>query len=82
MAWDIFCSLSTIEDRTLLFKSKCSCSISGFITTRNIRTPKNILYREFGVRKLKDLCHFTIRCIVHKLIHSPHLLPVAINEIF
>ena len=46
------------------------------------RTRINILYREFGVLKLKDLHHFTIRCIVHKFIHSPHLLPVAINEIF
>ena len=42
----------------------------------------NILYREFGVLKLKDLHHFTIRCIVHKFIHSSHLLPMAINEIF
>ena len=40
----------------------------------------NTLYREFGVLKL--LHHFTIQCIVHKFIHSPHLLPVAINEIF
>ena len=49
---------------------------------KNIRTPINTLYREFGVLKLKDLYHFTIRCIVHKFIHSPHLLPMAINEIF
>ena len=49
---------------------------------KNIRTPLNTLYREFGVLKLKDLHHFNICCIVHKFIHSPHLLRVAINEIF
>ena len=49
---------------------------------KNIRTPINTLYRESGVLKLKDLYNFIIRCIVHKFIHSPHLLPVAINEIF
>ena len=49
---------------------------------KNIRTPLNTLYREFGVLKLNDLHHFNIRCIVHKSIHSPHLPPVAINEIF
>ena len=32
--------------------------------------------------KLKDLYHFTIRCIVHKFIHSPHLLKVVVNEVF
>ena len=47
-----------------------------------MRTPLNTLYREFGVLKLKDLHHLNIRCIVHKSIHFPHLLPVAINEIF
>ena len=35
-----------------------------------------------GVLKLKDLHHFTICYIEHKFIHSPHLLLVAINEIF
>ena len=49
---------------------------------KNISTPKNPQYREFSVLKLKDSYHFTIRCIVHKFIHSPHLLPVVINEIF
>ena len=49
---------------------------------KNIRTPINTLYREFSVLKLKDLYNFIIRCIVHKFIHSPHLLPMAINEIF
>ena len=47
----------------------------------NIKTPLNTLYREFGVLKLKDLHHFNVCCIVHKSIHSPRLLPVAINEI-
>ena len=49
---------------------------------KNIRTPLNTLYREFGVLKLKDLHHFNICCIVHKSTHSLHVLPVAINEIF
>ena len=49
---------------------------------KNIKTPLNTLYREFGVLKLKDLHHFSIHCIVHKSVHSPHLFPVAINEIF
>ena len=49
---------------------------------KNIRTPLNTLYREFGVLKLKDLHHFNVCCVVHKSIHSPQLLPVAINEIF
>ena len=57
-------------------------NILRILQFKNIRTSLNTLYRDFGVLKLKDLHHFNIRCIVHKSIHSPHLLPVAINEIF
>ena len=56
--------------------------ILRILQLKNIRTPLNTPYREFSVLKLKDLHHFNIRCIVHKSILSPHLLPVAINEIF
>ena len=49
---------------------------------KNIRTPINSLYREFGVLKLRDLHDFSICCTVHKFIHFPHLLPDAVNTIF
>ena len=49
---------------------------------KNIKTPVNSLYQEFGVLKLRDLHDFNICCIVHKFIHFPHLLPEAINNIF
>ena len=49
---------------------------------KNIKTPVNSLYREFGALKLRDLHDFNIRCIIHKFIHFPHLLPEAINNIF
>ena len=49
---------------------------------KNIKTPVNSLYREFGVLKLRDLHDFNICSIVYKFIHFPHLLPEAINNIF
>ena len=49
---------------------------------KNIKTPINSLYREFGVLKLRDLHDFNICCTVHKFIHFPHLLPDAVNTIF
>ena len=49
---------------------------------KNIRTPINSLYREFGVLKLRDLHYLNICCTVHKFIHFPHLLPDAVNTIF
>ena len=49
---------------------------------KNIRTPLKDLYREFNTLKLKDLHHYNLCCIVHKFIHTPDLLPEAINELF
>ena len=49
---------------------------------RNIKTPINNLYREFGALKLTDMHDFNICCIVHKLLYLRHLLPEAINDIF
>ena len=49
---------------------------------RNIKTPINNLYREFGVLKLTDMHDFNICCIVHKFMYLRHLLPEAINYIF
>ena len=46
---------------------------------KNIRTPINSPYREFGVLKLRDLHDFNICCTVHKFIHFPYLLPDAAN---
>ena len=40
------------------------------------------LYAAFDVIKPKDLHYLNICCIVHKFIHSPCLLPEAINNIF
>ena len=56
--------------------------ILRIVKFKNIKTPINSLYREFGVLKLRDLRDFNICCIVHKFIHFPHLLPDAINNIF
>ena len=47
---------------------------------KNIRTPINNLYREFGVLKLRDLHDFNICCTVHKFIHFPHLLLARCSE--
>ena len=49
---------------------------------RNIKTPINNLYREFGVLKLTDMHDFIICCIVHKFRYLRHLLSEAINDIF
>ena len=49
---------------------------------KNIRTPLKDLYREFNTLKLKDLHHYNLCCIVHKFIHTPDLLPEAMNELF
>ena len=49
---------------------------------RNIKTPINNLYREFGVLKLTYMHDFNICCIVHKFMYLQHLLPEAINDIF
>ena len=49
---------------------------------KNIRTPLKDLYREFNTLKPKDLHHYNLCCIVHKFIHTPDLLPEAINELF
>ena len=49
---------------------------------KNIRTPINSLYREFGVLKLRDLHDFNICYTGHKFIPFPHLLPDAVNTIF
>ena len=46
------------------------------------KTPLKSLYKVFDVLKLKDLHYLNICCIVHKFIHSPCLLPEAINDIF
>ena len=47
-----------------------------------IRTPLKHLYREFNTLKLKEQNYFNICCIAHKFIHSPKLLPEAINNLF
>ena len=49
---------------------------------RNIKTPINNLYREFGVLKLTDMHDFNICCILHKFMYLRHLLAEAINDIF
>ena len=49
---------------------------------KQITTPRRNIYREFSTLKLKDLHYYNICCITHKLIHSPTLLPEAINDIF
>ena len=49
---------------------------------RNIKTPINNLYREFGVVKLADMHDFNICCIVHKFMYLRRLLSEAINDIF
>ena len=46
------------------------------------KTPFESLFKAFDVLKLKDLHYLHICCIVHKFIHSPCLLPQAINGIF
>ena len=43
---------------------------------------KDLLYREVNTLKLEDLHHYNKCCIVHKFIHTPDLLPEAINELF
>ena len=40
------------------------------------------IYREFSTLKLKDSHYFNTCCRAHKFIHSPTLLPEAINDIF
>ena len=49
---------------------------------KHITTPLRDIYGEFSTLKLKDLHYFNICCIAHKFIHSPTLLPEAINDIF
>ena len=49
---------------------------------KHITTPLKDIYGEFSTLKLKDLHYFNICCIAHKFIHSPTLLPEAINDIF
>ena len=49
---------------------------------KQITTPLRNVYRKFSTLKLKDLHYYNICCIAHKLIHSPTLLPEAINDIF
>ena len=49
---------------------------------KHITTPLRDIYGEFSTLKLKDLQYFNICCIAHKFIHSPTLLPEAINDIF
>ena len=49
---------------------------------RNIKTPINNLYREFGVLKLTDMHDFSICCIVHKFMYLRHLLSEAMNDTF
>ena len=56
--------------------------ILGILQFRNIKTPINNLYREFGVLKLTDMHDFIICCIVHKFMYLRHLLPEVINDIF
>ena len=46
------------------------------------KTPLKSLYKAFDVLKFKDLHYLNICCMVHKFIHSPCLLPEAINDIF
>ena len=47
-----------------------------------IRTPLKHLYSEFNTLKLKEQNYFNICCMAHKFIHSPKLLPEAINNLF
>ena len=48
---------------------------------KQISTSLRNIYREFNTLKLKDLHYHNICCIAHKVIHSPTLLPEAINNI-
>ena len=48
---------------------------------KQITTLQKNIYREFNTLKLKDLHYYKICCIAHELIHSPTLLPEAINDI-
>ena len=56
--------------------------ILKILQIKNIRSPLNTQCSEFGVLKPEGLHHFNIQCNVHKFCHSPHVLHVAINEIF
>ena len=47
-----------------------------------MRTPLKDFYREFNTLKLKNLHHYNICCTINKFIHTPDLLPEAINELF
>ena len=49
---------------------------------KNINTPTNNLYREFGVLKLTDMHDFNICCIVQKFMYLLHLIPEALNDLF
>ena len=49
---------------------------------KNIKTPTNNLYREFGVLKLTDMHDFNICCIVQKFMYLRHLIPEALNDLF
>ena len=49
---------------------------------KNIKTPTNNLYREFGVLKFTDMHDFNICCIVQKFMYLRHLLPEALNDLF
>ena len=46
------------------------------------KTPLKSLYKASDVLKHKDVHYLNIFFIVHKFIHSPCLLPEAINDIF
>ena len=49
---------------------------------KHITMPLRYIYGELSTLKLKGLHYFNICCIAHKFIHSPTLLPEAINDSF
>ena len=56
--------------------------LSRILQIKARKTALKSLYTAFDAIKLKDLHYLNICCIVHKFIHSPCLLPKAINDIF
>ena len=84
--------LSRLNYSSEIYLNKAKKCINPLIVTqnkllrilqfKNIRTPLKDLYREFNTLQLKNLHHYNKCCIVHKFIHTPDLLPEAINELF
>ena len=61
---------------------KTNNKISRILQNKPIKTPVELLYKNYNTLQISQLRDFTIICLIHKFVHSCHELPEIYQNYF